>query len=141
MPAVPGPFLRRLERLFFGRFFVTRFDGDCLEPGVTEKWAIVDRDADIRAGDVFIFSTRDFREAFSNYPNANGVGKRFAGVNRELGFLQCECTKPAYIIHTGLSNLLWAHRIRATAPTFKEARRLLKAVKRDPAAFDEPLMA
>jgi len=29
----------------------------------------------------------------------------------------------------------------ATAPTFKEARRPLKAVKRDPAAFDEPLMA
>ncbi len=39
-----------------------------------------------------------------------------------------------------MSTLRWAHRIRATALTMIDAKRLLKAVKRNPGAFDAPLM-
>jgi hypothetical protein len=34
-------------------------------------------------------------------------------------------------LHTGLTNLVFAHRVRGTAPRLKEAQELLKAVRRN----------
>ena len=98
-------------------------------------------DADtIRKGDLFSFGIRDLERAWPGQPELGGVVKRFLGVNYELGVLECDCTNPPLVIHTGLTNLKWAYRVRATTPTRKEAKRLLKAMRRNLAAFDAPLM-
>jgi hypothetical protein len=97
-----------------------------MAPDITDSFAIVDTKAEIRAGDLFSFITRDQAEVgFSD----DGIVKRFLDVDYDRGFLECECTNPPRIIQTGLSNLLHAHRVIATAPTFKKAKQLLKAVK------------
>lgn len=111
-----------------------------MAPEITDAYAIVDAAADIRDGDLAWLGISDRQEALGGPPDEEGFVKRFVGIKRDLGFVECECTNPPYTIHTGLGGLRWASRIRATAPTLKEAKRLLKAVRRNPAAFDEPLM-
>ena len=103
------------------------------------RWRGRNRQAEIRRCDICSLGIRDVRTAMAE-KDVGGMGKRFRGVNHDLGFVECECTNPPFVIHTGLSNLRWARRVRATAPTAREAKRLLKAVRRDPQTFDAPLM-
>lgn len=143
MDPIQPPWPMRLWELWWygsRRFYVAEFVGDCLMPRITDRWVVVDTDAEIRRGDICSLGIRDIRTAMAE-KDVGGMGKRFRGVNYDLGFVECECTNPPFVIHTGLSNLKWARRVRATAPTQKEARRLLKAVRRDPEAYDAPLMA
>ena len=140
MPPVREPWLIRWWNRRDRRFAIIQLMGDCMAPELTDAFAIVDATADIREGDLAWLGISDRQEALGGPPGQEGFVKRFVGVNRELGFVECECTNPPYTIHTGLTGLRWAFRVRATARTFKEARRLLKAVQRDPAAYDRPLM-
>jgi hypothetical protein len=123
---VPGP--------AFARFYIAENQGDCLDVG---RFSIIDREGEIRAGDLFSFSVRDWREAFGHYgPRINGITKRFRGVNHERAVLECDCDRPAVVIHIGLTNLLWAHRIVATAPTRWAAMKLLWRLRFTPEQFD-----
>lgn len=85
-------------------------------------------EGDIRAGDLVICSTGDMRQAFPQFGRRSHIAKRFLGVNEDLGFLECDCTKPPRTTHIGLNNLKVAHRIVATARTEKEAQRLKRAM-------------
>jgi hypothetical protein len=124
------------------RFYITELEGECLAPAITDRFAIMDTEAVIRAGDAFSFDVQDWQEAFGHYPaDVRGATKRFRGVNHRVQLLECECTNPPWVIHTGLTNVLWAHRICATAPTRWAAIKLLWRVRLNPAAFDRPLMA
>jgi hypothetical protein len=60
MPAVRGS---RMGRLIFGRWRIHELHGFCMGPEFT-GFAIIDVDADIRRGDLFSFSTRDFKTAW-----------------------------------------------------------------------------
>jgi hypothetical protein len=112
-----------------GRFYIIELVGDCMAPSNTDHWAIADQKAEIRAGDLCRLGIRDYLEA--GMPDAaDGFVKRFDGVNHELGFVECSCTNPPRTIHTGLTNLRLAHRIVRTAPTLKEAERVLRKVRR-----------
>jgi hypothetical protein len=64
----------------------------------------------------------------------DGILKRFVGLNAAHQYVECDCTNLPRVIHTGLSNLNYAHRIGLTAPTLKEARRLLHEARRRKAA-------
>ena len=141
MRPVSAGFLQRWRRGQVARCSIVELVGHCMAPKVTDGYAIVDRHAEIRAGDLFSFGVKDHARAFGHLGAVNGVTKRFLGVDRQLGFVECDCAAPACTIHTGLSNLLWAHRIRATAPSLKEAKQLLAAVRRHPFAFDQRLAA
>ena len=143
MPPVQPALLRRLWWWWYGmrRFFILELVGDCMTPVVTDRFAIVDMRAAIRAGDLFTFGVKDFRAAFSHYPrDVDGVTKRFLGIDRKQRIIECDCLKPPRTINTGLDTVLWAHRVRATAPTKQEAKRLLKAVRKRPEAFDDRLV-
>jgi hypothetical protein len=96
-----------------------------MAPDVTDRWAVVDQKADIRAGDLCVLGIRDCVAAGYG-ANTYGITKRFDGVNHELGFVECSCTNPPRSIHTGLTNLRLAHRIIRTAPTRTEAERVLR---------------
>jgi len=139
MPGLRGSLLSRLVE-FGARFYIVELVGGCLAPALTDRFAIYDKRGDIRLGDVFIFSVRDWHQAFGHFAGVGGVAKRFRGVNYEAQILECECTNPPWVIHTGLTNLLCAHRIVATAPTWWSAIKLLWRVRLNPAAFDAPLM-
>jgi hypothetical protein len=95
-----------------------------MAPDVTDRWAVIDTQAEIRAGDLFSFSTRDYRTAFAARPGCSGAVKRFHGINHELGFIECSRTNPPMTIHTGLTNLTHAHRVVATTPDLRSAHRL-----------------
>jgi hypothetical protein len=111
-----------------GRFYIIELVGDCMAPSVTDRWAVVDQKADIRAGELCRLGIRDYLEA--GMPDAaDGFVKRFDGVNHELGFVECSCTNPPRTIHTGLTNLRLAHKIVRTAPTLKEAKRALRELR------------
>ena len=140
MPAVRGS---RMGRLIFGRWRIHELHGFCMGPEFT-GFAIIDVDADIRRGDLFSFSTRDFKTAWPEAQTAagiNGAVKQFHGINREHGIIECSCREPSYTIHTGTTNLTRAWRVRAVAPSYWRAVRLLWRIRRDPDAFDVPLMA
>ncbi len=142
MPAVRVKGLRRLTHWSgFRRFHIIELVGNCMAPHNSDRFAIVDLKADIRRGDYCSIDVRDFRTAFNPERGVTGFCKRFRGVNWELGFIETECSSPPRTVHCGLSNVTRASRFRATAPTLKDAQRLLKAVRRDPAAFDAPLLA
>lgn len=140
MPPVREPWLIRWWNRRDRRFAILQLMGDCMAPELTDAFAIVDATADIREGDLAWLGISDRQEALGGPPGQEGFVKRFVGVNRELGFVECECTNPPYTIHTGLRGLRWASRIRATAPTLKDAKKLLRDVRRNPAAFDAPLI-
>ena len=140
MAPVNPPPLVRFWWWGFARFRMVELIGDCLLPRNSDSFAIVDMKATIRKGDLFAFGIRDLARAWPGQPELGGAVKRFLGVNHKLQVLECDCTRPPSVIHTGLTNLIYAHRVRATAPTRKEAKRLLRAIRRDPATFDTPLM-
>jgi hypothetical protein len=124
----------------YARFYITKITGDCLP---IAGFAILDREGDIMEGNLFSFGVRDWREAFGHYgPSITGVIKRFRGVNHERKVLECDCANPPLVIHTGTAtNLLYAHVVRAIAPTYWEALKLLWRVRLNPDAFDPPRLA
>jgi hypothetical protein len=125
----------------FPRFHIVELVGNCMAPSMTDRFAIVDRKAEIRRGDLFSFNVSDFRETFGNAaPNVTGGVKRFIGVDQDAQLLECDCTRPVYIIHMGLTKLQSAYRVRATAPSYSSAWRLMWAVWRNTSAFDRLLM-
>ena len=78
---------------------------------------------------------KDHEKAFGHY-DTDGVVKRFLGIHPELGFIECNRTKTACTIHTGVSMLE-----RACDRTNQVgAMALLRAMKRDPAPLNRPLM-
>ncbi|TMJ19549.1 MAG: hypothetical protein E6G92_07170 [Alphaproteobacteria bacterium] len=146
MPPKRDHWLRHFDLWDVRRFHVIRLVGGCMAPLTSGySFAIVDvgRDTEIREGDLFTFDVRDREKAWPRavYGRITGVVKRFRGINAEAGFLECECYQPAHVIHSGLSNLRHAHRIRALAPTLAEAYALLREVRANPDAFDERLAA
>jgi hypothetical protein len=139
MPAFREHWLKRAWAWWAGhqgRFYIIELIGDCMAPSVTDRWAIADQKADIRAGDLCRFGIPDYLEA--GMPDAaDGFVKRFDGVNHELGFFECSCMNPPRTIHTGLSNLRLAHRIVRTAPTLKEAKCALRELREVKTAGDK----
>ena len=134
-----GGILNRVRRVIFGRFGIIEFVGDCLLPTMTGRFGTVDLDADLRTGDLMSFSVTDVRTAFPDY-GTTGIVKRFLGLDVERGVVRVDCTNPPRIIEASLDNLLYAHRVRVTAPTRWEAIKMLWRVRRNPAAFETPLM-
>lgn len=128
------PFMKRIRAPWpsyfrwraYGRFHVVEIVGNCMEPLTTDKFAIIDLCADISRGDLVSVRTQDHL-ASGQPAGTTGIVKRFIGVNRDLGFIEIDCTNPPTLIHTGLTNIVSAYRVCATAPSPTDARRILRS--------------
>lgn len=108
--------------------------GSCMAAVALGSWPVIDRDAPIRRGDYFVFGIDDYRSyagPAGKITKEGGMGKRFVGVDPERGVMLFECTTPPTRMETGLNRLTFAHRVRATADTEAEARRIAWAIRRD----------
>ena len=149
-PSMPVDAFGAVHSLLRGPWFppgfaigMTRTRGGCLKaafgPGF---FAVYDRFAPIRRGDLFLFDTDD---AAGCFPDARrrlswgGLGKIAAGADPSRSMIAFQCTNPPTGFTTAPERLLWAYRVRAVAPTRWAALRLWWRVVRSPAAFDDRL--
>ena len=78
------------------------------------KWVVADRTQPIRAGDLFLFKPDDlpaYLKAAGLRRSANGLIKRFIGVDRSRRVVIFETTNPPQRIETGLDRLRHAYKV------------------------------
>lgn len=117
----PDPFFSAKKRLA-----ISRMTGTCMGWANQRRYGVVDRDAEIRRGDLFMFGVDDFdhwTDVLDNQPDpVGGVAKRFIGVDHRRGVMMFECNNPPLRMEVGLHRVTFAHRYRAVARTRWGAR-------------------
>jgi len=137
------------------RFSIEPMTGDCMRPAVSDRWAIVDREAEIRAGDYILIRVADQRRYY--WPGwrqlaawrgwrrvawtigGQPMGKRFIGLAGDI--LAFECLNPRTYMEVPVGEVQTLYRVRATAPNLAAAFQVLNRMRLDPCLFDDRLAA
>lgn len=135
------------------RFTIQRIAGDCMNGSAMEgaRWALVDRHAAIRLGDVFAFDLDDLWTAYRPEMalgflwwrrwTAIGMVKRYLGTEPEWGRIIFDCSNPPTLCETGRNHVRYAYRARAASRRWIDCWRARRAIIADNAQFDTPLDA
>ncbi|MCI1141704.1 hypothetical protein MOP88_04120 [Sphingomonas sp. WKB10] len=137
------------------RFSIEPMTGDCMQPAVSDRWAIVDRQAEVRAGDFILIRVSDqrryywpgwrqlvARKGWRRLPWVLGgqpMGKRFIGIAADV--LAFECLNPRTYMEVPLDEVQTLYRVRATAPNLAAAFQVLSRMRLNPCLFDNRLAA
>lgn len=131
------------------RFAIEATTGDCMKPTIVDRWAIVDRFAPIRTGDLILIRVADQRryywggwklttwDAWRRLLWTIGrppMGKSFLGLATET--LAFECHNPRTYMEVPLAEIEVLYRVRATATSLWAAIVTWRAVRASPNDYD-----
>ncbi len=114
--------------------------GDCMRGVLPDGgWGVYDTRSTIRPGDVISFDCEERDVAWLGWDarRASGLVKRFVGFDPATELVRLESTHPRRTIEGAKARLIFAHRVRAWAPTERTARRIVRQIEADDTLYQD----